>query len=107
VLPSLTEGLPRALLEAMARRLPAVATHVGGVPELLPSECLVPPGDPRTLADRIDQLIADDEGRCRLGKRNGDEARKHDERTQTAVRREFLRTVREASRDVSREARCA
>jgi glycosyltransferase involved in cell wall biosynthesis len=107
VLPSLTEGLPRALLEAMARGLPAVATHVGGVPELLPSECLVPPRDSGALADRIGQLLHDDAARIRLGRRNREEARRHDEPSQTALRREFLRAVRDASRHDAPELRCA
>ena len=50
VFPSLTEGLPRALVEAMALALPCVATTVGGIPELLPEECMVPPRDARALA---------------------------------------------------------
>jgi glycosyltransferase involved in cell wall biosynthesis len=107
VLPSLTEGLPRALLEAMARGLPAVATEVGGIPELLPSECLVPARDWQALADRIERLMADAAGRRRLAKRNREEARKHDGRTQSAIRLEFLRTVWEASRHVPWEVRCA
>lgn len=62
VLPSLTEGLPRAMIEAQARALPCLGSRIGGIPELLePSEC-VPPGDSRHLAHAILQL-ADDPAR--------------------------------------------
>ena len=53
ILPSHTEGLPKALIEAMARGLPAVGSNVGGIPELLPVDCLVPPGDAAALAKNI------------------------------------------------------
>jgi glycosyltransferase involved in cell wall biosynthesis len=107
VMPSLTEGLPRALLEAMARGLPAVASNVGGVPELLPAECLVAPRQPRALATRIEQLMKDDEGRRRLGERNRRQALEYHENAQAAVRRDFLRLVMEASAGGCREVRCA
>ncbi len=60
VLPSITEGLPFTILEAMAFSLPVVATSVGGVPEIIkPGECgfLVPPGDHIELASKIAYLI--------------------------------------------------
>lgn len=107
VLPSLTEGLPRALLEAMARGLPAVATNVGGVPELLPSECLVPPRDAHALAVRIEQMMCDQPGRRRFGHRNRAHARTHHERCQSTIRRDFLTAVRHASASHFPEARCA
>lgn len=48
--PSRTEGLPRVVLEGMAQGLPVVATPVGGIPELVPPEQVVPVGDAESLA---------------------------------------------------------
>ncbi len=55
VLPSLAENLPVVLIEAMASGLPAVATRVGGVPEMLEAGdgVLVEPGDASALAAAI------------------------------------------------------
>lgn len=63
------EGLPLALLEAMAAGLPPVVTAVGGVPEVVQpaSGVLVPFGDPARLADEAARLLADPERRARLG----------------------------------------
>jgi glycosyltransferase involved in cell wall biosynthesis len=61
VLSSLVEGLPVALLEAAASGLPAVATAVGGVREILGEEeagRVVPPGDPAALAAAMKSLAA-------------------------------------------------
>jgi glycosyltransferase involved in cell wall biosynthesis len=60
VLPSLAENLPVALIEAQASGLPAVASDVGGVSELLDpgAGALVPAGDPAALADAIRTTLA-------------------------------------------------
>lgn len=107
VLPSLTEGLPRALLEAMARGLPAVATDVGGIPELLPAACLVPAKDAPALANMIRNLIADRPARAALGERNRRVALAYHERLQAPARRAFLIAVRDASAPDAHEAACA
>ena len=60
-LPSLWEGMPNALLEAMAAGLPAVATAVGAVPEMVVDgreALLVPPGDAGALARALAELAA-------------------------------------------------
>jgi glycosyltransferase involved in cell wall biosynthesis len=59
VLPSLVEALPRALLEAMACGLPCIASTIGGVPELLPEEDRIPPGNVALLAEKITEVLAD------------------------------------------------
>lgn len=49
VLPSVKEGFPYIILEAVAAHIPLVATRVGGIPELLPREFLINPGDTNAL----------------------------------------------------------
>jgi glycosyltransferase involved in cell wall biosynthesis len=64
-LPSLSEGFPNALLEAMAAGLPIVATRVGGIPYILgDSGILVPPRDTASLREALKCLL-DDPGRRR------------------------------------------
>lgn len=48
--PSLVEGMPRALIEAMSRALPAFGTDVGGIPELLGETALFPKGSVSRIA---------------------------------------------------------
>lgn len=70
VLPSYNEGLPLALLEAMAWGLPAITTPVGGIPELVTSSkdaLLVTPGDIQQLSEAMQSLIADESLRLSLG----------------------------------------
>jgi glycosyltransferase involved in cell wall biosynthesis len=66
VLPSDSEGVPVSLAEALVHGVPAVATEVGGVPELLGDGCglLVRPRDPAALAAAIDRLLASPELRA-------------------------------------------
>ncbi|MGH7266829.1 MAG: glycosyltransferase family 4 protein [Candidatus Rokuibacteriota bacterium] len=70
VLSSLGEGVPMALLEALALGRPVVATAVGGVAELLTSgvdALLVPPGAPEALAAACERLLEDPGLRTSLG----------------------------------------
>jgi glycosyltransferase involved in cell wall biosynthesis len=55
------EGIPVALMEALANRVPAISTESGGIPELLGDGAgvLVKPGDPNALADAIQRVMED------------------------------------------------
>jgi glycosyltransferase involved in cell wall biosynthesis len=69
-LPSRAEGLPMALLEAMAHGMACVASPVGGIPELVReghNGLLVPPGEPARLAAALRALLDDPGLRRRLG----------------------------------------
>ncbi len=70
VLPSLAEGLPMALLEAMAMGLPPVVSAVGAMPEVVRQGIdglVVPPGDAVALAVALDKLAGEPDVRVSLG----------------------------------------
>jgi L-malate glycosyltransferase len=94
VLPSLTEGLPRAIIEAMARALPCIASQVGGIPELLSSEDLFAPGDVDALADKIKEVIADPERMAQMSARNLAKAQEYRDIVLKEQRIEFYSHVR-------------
>jgi glycosyltransferase involved in cell wall biosynthesis len=70
ILPSFQEGLPRAMVEAMARALPCIGSSVGGIGELLPPEDIVPPGDAAALARKIREVVASPERMRAMSARN-------------------------------------
>lgn len=72
VLPSLNEGIPGVVREALAMELPVIATDVGGTSDVVqPKETglLVPPADSSAIADAIETMLADTEAARAMGRR--------------------------------------
>jgi glycosyltransferase involved in cell wall biosynthesis len=70
-IPSLAEGVPVVLMEAMAMEIPCVSTHITGIPELIASGydgLLVAPGDVNGLVEAISLLMGDDTLREKMAK---------------------------------------
>jgi len=70
VMPSLVESFGVAAVESQALRIPIVASRVGGVPEVIldgETGFLVPPGDEKSLADRMIKLLSDKNLRRKMG----------------------------------------
>lgn len=100
VLPSLSEGVPKVLLEAMARALPVVATKVGGVPDVVQdgeNGLLVAPASPDALASAILRAATDEALRTRLSEGALAFAREH---TAVAEGERIYRGLREAFPEV-------
>lgn len=69
VLPSISEGVPKVILEVMARGIPVIASKVGGIPSLIKHNengLLVEPDNVQALADAMRIMIVDDEKRIHL-----------------------------------------
>jgi glycosyltransferase involved in cell wall biosynthesis len=99
VLPSKTEGLPRAMIEAMARALPCIGTAVGGIPELLPPADLVPRGDAAALAQKMIEVVREPGRMAKMAATNLQTARGYCDSVLRPKRREFLEHVRRATLD--------
>lgn len=80
VMPSIDrEGLPKALLEAMAQGVAPICTNVGGMPEIVRNGIdgiVVPPSDPESLAKAILTLATDSESRKRFGESSKERVKK-------------------------------
>ncbi|MEM4721645.1 MAG: glycosyltransferase [Candidatus Methanomethylicaceae archaeon] len=99
VLPSRQEGVPRAMLEAMARGLPCIGSTVGGIPELLPPEDMVPPGDVVALADKICEVLRDPERMAQMSARNFQKALEYREEVLREQRLYFYHEVRKITEE--------
>jgi glycosyltransferase involved in cell wall biosynthesis len=97
VMPSRTEGLPRALIEAMARSLPCIGSRVGGIPELLADEDLVEPGDHVALAAKINEVVYHPARLSEMSRRNLARAQEYRPEILEKRRSEFYRFLRHAT----------
>ncbi len=95
ILPSHQEGLPRAMVEAMARGLPCIGSTVGGIPELLSSEDMVLPNDAIGLASKICEIVTDPERMNQMSIRNLETAKGYTDEKLHGLRNGFYRYVRE------------
>ncbi|MEM7586530.1 MAG: glycosyltransferase [Acidobacteriota bacterium] len=98
LLPSHSEGLPRSLVEAMARALPCIASPAGGIPGLLAPEDLVPAGDAAGLASKILDAVRDPSRLSAMSHRNLETARAFEASHLTRRRAPFLAEVRRLAR---------
>src|SRR5699024_4200686 len=91
--PSLTEGLPRALIEAMSRGLPAVGSNVGGIPELIEPKFLHKPNNSDDLINKVFSLIQDREEMMIQSEKNFIKAQDYSTKVLRKKRNNFWETV--------------
>lgn len=99
VLPSRQEGLPRAMIEAMARGLPCIGSNVGGIPELLPIEDMIPPDDANALANKILEVCKDSERMTNMSTRNFEEAKNYHENVLRLRRNHFYTYLKQQTEE--------
>jgi glycosyltransferase involved in cell wall biosynthesis len=96
VLPSRTEGTPRAMLEAMARGVACVGAAVGGIPELLPATRLVEPCDAERLASVLIRVCSNRSGLLPAALSDREVARRYRAADASVKRASCYRRVRDA-----------
>lgn len=95
VMPSRTEGLPRALIEAFSRGLPAIGSDVGGISELLDPEFCFPSDDRSALGDILFEVIDDVCVRSRMSRANIAKAREYADEVLSERRLNFYSRIRD------------
>jgi len=89
--PSFKEGLPRALVEAMSRACPAIASSCGGIPELLDGGALIRPGNATRLGELLVKAAGDPSWRADQARRNWTRAQEYSRNRLAGMRRDFWR----------------
>lgn len=97
VFPTKAEGLPRAIIEAMAVGLPCLSTPVNGIPELLNLEYLYPPNDVNGFSNKIVELIENPEELEKMSKENIEKAKEYTNDKLTARRDDFYMNLKRLS----------
>lgn len=91
--PSLQEGLPRSVIEAMSRGCPAVGAKTAGIPELLSPECVVKRKSAKDIAETISR-IANRAKMMELAKRNFEEAKNYQNSVLDAKREAYFSYIK-------------
>lgn len=97
VLPSRQEGLPRSVIEAMARGLPCITSNVGGLPELMEREYMVNPNNMSALSSKIAAAVSDVDGMKNAVRRNVKVAAKYRSDVLQQKRVEFFTKIKEVT----------
>ena len=100
VLPSYVDAIPRAMIEAMARALPCIGSTVGGIPELLDNEDMIPPGNVAALADKIRSVVTNPERMSMMSARNWEKATEYDYEVLLPTWNKFYAQVRAHTQSV-------
>lgn len=95
VLASRTEGLPRAIIEAMSRGIPCIGTNVGGIPELVHKDLLVDVNNSEDLALKISFLLSSKERYLMYSKYSIDTAHEYEFVNLENKRKSFYFKVKE------------
>lgn len=96
--PSRTEGLPRALIEAMSRACPAIGSRVGGISDLLEEKCMHKNEDSKDLANKINNLLVNKEEMLNQAKRNYIISKNYVKEILDYRRTKFLKEFRQSAR---------
>jgi glycosyltransferase involved in cell wall biosynthesis len=93
IFPTVGEGLPRTVIEAMAVGLPCLSTAVNGIPELLEKEYLIEQQDVIRFADMAQKILTDEEMYMKISVRNISKAREYENSVLSERRNEFYRKL--------------